>query len=148
MATTALARRYGTEPTRPIVGDAPAPRSLEAIAVENAREGCVRETYGALVALWQARHAGDPVVATAMAPIANDEVRHAELAWEVGRWAELRLSPTARQRVASAREQAMAALRTESLGPVDRSLVAWAGVPSAKSAASLLWELERIGSIS
>jgi hypothetical protein len=77
-ATAALARRYGAEPMRPSFGPTPVDRTLEAIATENAVEGCVRETYGALVALWQARHARDPVVAAAMAPIAADETRHAD----------------------------------------------------------------------
>jgi hypothetical protein len=50
--TADLARRHGVAPLPIKVGAFPA-RSLEDLAVENATEGCVRETYGALLALWQ-----------------------------------------------------------------------------------------------
>jgi hypothetical protein len=63
------------------VAPAPPARSLEELAVENAVEGCVRETYGALTAIWQARTAKDPSVAAAVRRIARDETRHAALSW-------------------------------------------------------------------
>ena len=44
-----LAARYGARPAAVEV-DPPAARSLEAMAIENAVEGCVRETWGAIVA--------------------------------------------------------------------------------------------------
>ncbi|HEY8091894.1 MAG TPA: ferritin-like domain-containing protein, partial [Polyangiaceae bacterium] len=78
-----LARRHGGAPRTP---HAPAPtsvRPLLAIALENAVEGCVRETYGAVVNLVEARASSDPAVRRAMKSIAEDECRHAELAWEV-----------------------------------------------------------------
>ena len=53
---------------------------------ENAREGCVRETFGALIAMHQAERAGDPIIRRAMRRIAEEETRHAELAWEVASW--------------------------------------------------------------
>jgi hypothetical protein len=62
-------------------------RQLEAVLVENAREGCVNETYAALVALHQARHATDPRVREVFTEIAADEQRHAELAWDLHAWA-------------------------------------------------------------
>jgi hypothetical protein len=137
-ATSMLARRYGAKPIRPVFGATPTERSLEAIATENAVEGCVRETYGALVALWQARHAKDPVVASAMGPIAADETRHAELSWEIAAWVEPRLSRAARSRINAAREQALADLATESSRPLARSLVLLAGLPPPESATALL----------
>jgi hypothetical protein len=140
-ATAAMARRYAAEPVRPEFGAPPKGRSLEDIAAENAAEGCVRETYGALVALWQARHARDPFVAASMAPIAADEMRHAGLAWDVAGWAEPRLSATARRHVISARTRAFEQLATEVARPVDHALVAIAGLPAADSAAQLLQEL-------
>jgi len=57
-----------------------APRSLEALAVENAVEGCVRETFGALVAGYQARTAGDEALRRIMTRVAAEELLHAELA--------------------------------------------------------------------
>lgn len=83
--TATLACRYGARVSRPRVLPARR-RSLLEIASENAVEGCVRETFGALVAMFQARTARDTVVHDAMIGIAEDETRHAELAWEVHAW--------------------------------------------------------------
>jgi hypothetical protein len=143
--TSAMARRYGAEPLRPIVGAPPPPRSLETIAIENAVEGCARETYGAMVAWWQAHHAQDPLVATAMAEIAGDETRHAELAWEVAAWANSRLSTTARREVVSAHTRAIEDLTIEVARPVDPDLAALAGLPEAETAAALLRSLQESG---
>jgi hypothetical protein len=142
-ATAALARRYGATPIRPSFGPTPTERSLESIATENAIEGCMRETYGALIALWQVRHAQDPVVAAAMGPIAADEIHHAELAWEVASWAEPRLTRAARCRVEAARAAALAALATEAGHPVKSGLVELAGLPPPEIAMALLSGLGR-----
>src|SRR5690606_15396153 len=50
--------------------DLPA-RSLLELALENAVEGCVHETFAALMAMHQARHASDPALREAMAAIAG-----------------------------------------------------------------------------
>jgi rubrerythrin len=55
-------------------------RSLAALAIENAVEGCVYETFGAAVGLAQAMTASDAKVRAAMRRIARDEMQHAELA--------------------------------------------------------------------
>ena len=84
-----------------------AARSLVEVAADNAAEGCVRETFGALVATLQARRAADPIVRNAMRSIAIDETRHAALSWELAAWAHARMSPLERRRVAAhAREAA------------------------------------------
>ena len=56
--TRSLAGRFGPTPPQPRARRRPV-RPLEAIAVENAVEGCVRETYGALLAHHQASAAED-----------------------------------------------------------------------------------------
>ncbi|MCU0686523.1 MAG: ferritin-like domain-containing protein [Polyangiaceae bacterium] len=56
-----------------------APRSLYTFALENAVEGCVRETWGALLAQHQAARAADGAVRFVSELIADDETRHAEL---------------------------------------------------------------------
>ena len=82
---TALARRHGARPaqlrTRP-----GCIRSLARISVENCVEGCVRETFGAMVAMWQAREAKDPELRRVFRVIARDEARHAALAFRVAGW--------------------------------------------------------------
>jgi hypothetical protein len=138
---SALAHRYGAVPYRPAFGPNPRERSLEAIATENAVEGCVRETYGALLALWQAHQSQDPIVAAAMKPIADDESRHAALAWEVAAWAEPRMTRPARRRVEEAREQALVELASESSRPVPPALVSLGGLPPPDAAEALLASL-------
>ena len=95
------------------------PRSLESLARENAAEGCVRETYGALLMHWQARHAEEPELRRLFARIAADETRHAALSWEVAAWADTRLDAPARARVAAARRRALRTLarRVEARAP-------------------------------
>ncbi|UQA62243.1 ferritin-like domain-containing protein [Polyangium aurulentum] len=108
----ALARRRGAS--------VPVPRVLareaillEALAAHNAAEGCVRETFGALVARWQAGAAGDREVRASMARIAGDEARHAALAWQIDAWAQRRLDKLGQARVGRAREEAARSLLAE-----------------------------------
>jgi hypothetical protein len=62
-------------------------------------EGCIRETFGALVAMYQAEQATDTQIRGAMKVIAQDETRHASLAWRIAKWAEARLSEEERAAV-------------------------------------------------
>jgi hypothetical protein len=116
----------------------PGVRPLEAVATENAIEGVVRETYGATVALWQARHARDTEVRRALAAIAEDECRHAELSRRVARWAWRRLSPEARVRVRRATAEAVAQLTREVEHEPEPAVREQLGVPCARDASRLL----------
>ena len=141
-ATTRLAQRFGATPPRPVVSDAP-PRSLFDLALDNAVEGCTRETYGALVAHHQALHAGDEQVRAALARIAEDETRHAELSWDIERWAAPRLTDAERAQLREARREAIAALREEVSVPLAPELVTRAGLPTPEVARALLDTLAR-----
>jgi hypothetical protein len=105
-AMARLAKRHGAVIPRVVVGDCGV-RDLEAVARENAVEACIGETYGALLASWQADHAKDAEVQEVMRSIAPDELRHAAVGWAVAAWAEPRLSDDAKARVCQAREQAV-----------------------------------------
>jgi hypothetical protein len=140
--TRELAARFGGAFEEPRATLGPV-RDLEAIARENAIEGCVRETYGALVAMWQAAHAKDQAVRAAIAEIAEDEISHAELSWELACWIEPRLDSAARARVDAARVDAAARLRASAALVPDRALVAIAGMPGAREAAALVDALQR-----
>ena len=123
-----LARRHHGKAV-PKVRVRPTPRpSLEAFALENAVEGCVHETYAALLATWQSTHATDADIASAMDRIAHDETDHAALAWAVSRFVTPRLTPKARARIAIAVDQALTNL--EHAGAVRGSFTAAAGLPS------------------
>ena len=110
---TRLARRFGrsVSPPRPPV--ATPVRSLFEIALENAVEGCVRETYGAVTGLVEARRSIDADVRRAMDRIGADECRHAELAWAVARWIMPRLTQAEQQAVRCAARAAIESLAAE-----------------------------------
>jgi hypothetical protein len=118
-------------------------RELEAVAIENAIEGCVRETYGALVAQHQQQRARDPRIRATYRPIAEDEARHAELSWDVARWAEPRLSAAARERVQAARSAAaselLARVQSTPQTPHDEA----AGLPAPAVGTALAAQLDR-----
>lgn len=112
------------------------------ITRENAVEGCVRETFGALIMQWQAAHARDASVRRAFARIAADETRHAALSWSVARWAAQALDPEARAAVAVRCREAVEALRREGEAAVDGELCTRAGLPTGAQREVLLSVLE------
>jgi hypothetical protein len=118
-------------------------RTLEAFALENAVEGCVRETYGALVALRQAEHAGDPRVRRAMVRIAADEVRHAALSWRISRWLESRLDAPTRVALKRAQRRAVQDLMRGAKNEAPLALRAATGLPGALEATRLVAALDQ-----
>lgn len=138
---TACARSYGAEPAK-VRLHAVAEPDLEALALDNAVEGCVRETWGALLAWYQATHAEDSRLREAFAVIARDETRHAELARSIAQWLDPRLSPQARARVRAARDHAVAELRQrEGLG-LPNAARERLGLPPREVAVTLLDRLQ------
>lgn len=67
-------------------------RTLFEVALENAVEGCIYETYGAATALFQAQRAAYPHLRAVFASIAPDEMAHAALAWDLDAWFASQLS--------------------------------------------------------
>ena len=133
---TSLARARGSTPP-PLVVTTPRRRSIEAIAIENAREGLVGETWSAVIALWQSVHAPDPQLRATYARIADDELRHAELALEIDRWTRSRLAPAARVRVDAARHRAITALSRQARRAPHRALVSELGLPDGAASSKL-----------
>ena len=118
-----LARRFGGRYRKPRVAKME-DRSLAEIARENAVEGCVRETFAALVATWQSKHAL-PEIAEVFATIAADETRHAALSWSIAAWAMPRLDDATRASIVAACEEVVRSLdQTE-------EVVEGAGLPDA-----------------
>ncbi|HEU4533096.1 MAG TPA: ferritin-like domain-containing protein [Polyangiaceae bacterium] len=138
-----VGRRYDARFLAPAPRVAPAGRrSLLAFALENAIEGCVRETWGALVAHHQARRASDPALRQACAIIADDETRHAELSWAIHAWAQRRLGEAERRELeramARAADELAAGCGAAALGEGARAAL---GLPSAGRAQVLLARL-------
>jgi len=106
----------------------PGPIAMEGIAVGGdaeaivraaVREGCIEETLAAAEAELAAHRATDPAVRAALASIAEDEARHAVLAWRFVDWAVARdrsLARVVREELA----RAEAAMGSEPV--VDREL--------------------------
>ena len=95
-----------------------ATRSFAALVRENAVEGCARETFGALLACWQAATAGDPALRRLMTGIASDETAHAALSWQIHGWAADRLAPAQRRRVTDELRAAFAELEQGAAAPL------------------------------
>ena len=142
--TVDLARRFGGQKLG-MQAERFAPRPMFELAADNAVEGCVRETYGALVAHHQAATASDPAVAELMREIAADESNHAALSWRIAHWAESKLSEDERDQIAAMRRQALEELRAETrANPGHPDLVGVAGLPSVEAAESMLLQLETL----
>lgn len=129
--TASLASRLGgavVQLPAPLVAS-PA-RSLFEVALENAVEGCVRETFGAALALVRAERATDADVRRELATIAREECGHADLSWRIASWAEPLLDDTERATIAAAKRDAVAGLafRDERVSPEARSAC---GIPGA-----------------
>jgi hypothetical protein len=137
---TQLARRFGAQPKPVRVAPQGLP-SLWQLALDNAREGCVRELYGAAVATWQAAHALDPQIRKVFSGIARDEAEHAALALDLARWLEPHLSDAERAEVEAERQHARVQLQAELLVAPDAEAQSVAGLPSAAQAAALLTAL-------
>jgi hypothetical protein len=133
---TALAERFGEKPRTPVVRDMPL-RDGFALALDNTVEGCVRESFGALIATYQAAHARDAEVAEAFSRIGQDETRHASLAWQLQAWLEVELTGAQRAFVRAAQRRALAALEREFAIEHERALRELAGLPDRRAALSL-----------
>lgn len=104
-----LARAHGAEPP-PFVWKPYELRGAFELALDNTTEGCVNETFGALVLHVQALTAEDAAERQVFASIAEDEARHAELSHDVADWLDGRLSRAERETVRRASTEARDAL--------------------------------------
>ncbi len=128
-AASRLARRFGGALARPKVRCVASPSWIE-LMDDNAVEGCVGETFGALLATWQAERAEDPRVRRTLRHIAADETRHAALSWELLAWGKARLSARDRQRMGRTIDGALAAIERRPAQPMDETARRIVGHPS------------------
>jgi hypothetical protein len=125
----------GCEPPAVRIPPPAPPRTLRAIAEENAVEGCGREAIGAAVLELQSLRAADPALRRMFARIADDEAEHAELAFDVQAWLEPQLDAPGRAAVRAAREHFFALCER---APREDSGGAALGVPSGAEWAALV----------
>jgi hypothetical protein len=137
-AVSALARKRGA--VAPSVRLKPPPlRTLEEVATENAAEGCVREAFGALVGLYQSVHATAPDVRATMQLVAEDEISHAALSFQLHRHFTARLDDDAMQRVEATRDRAIGELLHRAFSFEDAPWRDELGLPNA----DVLFDLAR-----
>ncbi len=137
VSTRAIAESVGGE----FVAPEAAPRrdrTLLEFALENATEGCVRETFGAAVGAFQAAAARDANVAQAMEVISREETGHAHLSWEIAAWAETQLTADEVKMVRQAQRRAVLALTTASRVPIPLSLVVDVALPTPDQALRMI----------
>jgi hypothetical protein len=90
---TELARRFGMRGFAPALArnglrpSLPGRDGLERLVRESWIDGCLEEGRAATQAKWAAYLSEDPQVRAIENQIANDELRHAELAWSILKWA-------------------------------------------------------------
>lgn len=125
----ALAAAFGGDHAEAPVAPAWPTRSALDLALENAAEGCVRETYGALVATYQAASAEDPRVRAALTRIAADETEHAAFSWDLGAWLDQQLTSAEQAQVLARRAHAIEAFEAPYDNGLPASASALLGLP-------------------
>jgi hypothetical protein len=137
------AMAFGATP-KPAVSSATKYASLFDLALHNAEEGCVRETYGALVAMHQSVRASDAAFRIDLAIIASDEVQHATWSHDLDQWLSTQLTKSENHAVAEAKAKAFERLEREcSAEAPNVTLEAEAGLPDAATSAHMLAALKR-----
>ena len=101
----ALAQQFNEEPP-PIVREKTS-QDLFHVALNNAVEGCVFETWSALKAHHQAMRCKNPTLKKIYAMVAADETRHGQLAWDMHSWFMTQLSSKNQERIAIAHREAL-----------------------------------------
>ena len=141
--TKALATRYDATPlaveVEPFVL-----RPLAEIAYDNLAEGCIRETYGALSAVWQTEHAEDEAVRAVTHRIVHEESRHAALSWDIHRWVWPQLTPQEQQKCQEVADTAIQELEASIQEEPPTSLAKIAGLPPAQKAQEMFQQVKTL----
>ena len=116
-------------------------RSLFEIALENAIEGCVNETFAAACGLWQEQQAEFSVFRQVIGHIAEEEIGHAALSWSIHEWAMPQLTLAQQAHIRQAQAEAVDSVAQKFLReetPLVRRAV---GLPQQADAAQLFQQL-------
>jgi hypothetical protein len=134
---TRLAKRRGAEVDRVSI-PRHEERGVEALAIENAVEGCVNETLGAIIAEVQAKTARAASTRALFQRIARDEARHAVLAWDVLAWSMTKLDAGGSARVIRALRDAASGIDASSVAARSRDLQRELGLPDRNAAERMI----------
>lgn len=137
-----LANRFGAKANKYSVAPCKI-RDLEAIALDNLKEGCIGETWGALMGLYQAEHAKAAEIRQTMKAIAVDEVGHAALSWQIHAWLCTQLDEKAQAHLNAKKQEAILLLKSK----IDHTYIQEhqriAGTPPVKVQQALLKQLQQ-----
>ncbi|NVB37274.1 ferritin-like domain-containing protein [Pseudenhygromyxa sp. WMMC2535] len=106
----ALAELRGARVPTPTTTPRAQPTLVE-VATHNAVEGCVHESFSALLTASFARQAQHRALRRVFARLAADELRHGQLAWDLHEWLREQLDEDERAHVDAAQRDAIAKLR-------------------------------------
>jgi len=101
-----------TEKLSPLQVDSTA-EDLFTVALHNATEGCIFETWSALEMKLISHTAKTEELRNVFAKIAEDETKHAQLSWDLHHWFLARLSAPQRQEILTAQRNALRVLQEE-----------------------------------
>jgi hypothetical protein len=116
-------------------------RPLMEIALENATEGCIHETFAAACGMWQEEHATLEAFRAVVGRIVDEESRHAALSWALHAWLMPQLSPAERAQILEAQREALDQLEARFLDEAPPSVREAVGLPEEKDAARLFTHL-------
>ena len=117
-------------------------RSLYEIALENAIEGCINETFAAACGLWQSEHAQMPVFKKVIAHITDEEMGHAALSWDIHEWLMPQLTPSQQQTIHNAQAEAVETLIANFKQKGDSAQQLAFGLPDETGATAIFAQLQ------
>ena len=117
-------------------------RSLYEIALENAVEGCVNETFAAACGLWQSEYAQLDVFRKVIGHITEEEMGHAALSWEIHQWIMPQLSELQQEQIRVAQAEAVESLVSDFKQESNPVLQQAFGLPTKDDAARLFAQLK------
>jgi hypothetical protein len=111
------------------------------VALATLVEGCIGETFASVVAREQARLAGDDGTRLALSEVAEDEARHAQLAFRFVAWALAQAGPALRALLHDEVERGLSRLPEPSAtAGVPLAALHHHGRPSADEQRTLYWQ--------
>jgi hypothetical protein len=141
---TRLALASGIQP-EPVRVQGFEPRSLEAIALHNAEEGCAGEAFAARLLAAQARRSQSAAFRAVAPSIAADEMRHAAFSMELGSRLSARLGSGLGRRAREARAEALHRIARAHEHDACPEAAAVLGMPSAERTQDIVRAVDRIG---
>mgnify|MGYP000088379020 FL=1 len=117
-------------------------RPLYEIALENAVEGCVNETFAAACGLWQSEYAQLDVFRKVIGHITEEEMGHAALSWDIHQWIMPQLSQAEQEQIHRAQASAVDSLVDDFKQESNPVLHQAFGLPTKEDATRLFTQLK------